>query len=798
MAISRIVCRGSLFRSIMIIAMSVILISHSAWGQNYPGNPTTKLTRMHRLYEIYEDSARSGYKLFLQPTPPPKIGVKAVIPEFSKTSFLVLVYDSSDVFTELVREAARVVPVLVLVSDVITFEQYIGRLDFQLRTQLLSGRVRLLLNPTTTIWIRDFGPIYTRLKDGTIAAMDPIYIPKRETVIPRCQDEQLPYFLGSELGVSTYRPPLILSGGNFAADGKGLCFTSMETIVENGGNEEDVDSVFKAFFGCDEVVYLEPLPGPTTAHIDMFFRVADSGTYLLGSYEKPRTVSSGSSYLQLEAYRRMERNDTTLREVIDRRKMNVRIVRIPMPDIALRTECEAAAFGLSEDYKYKGTLDTGTNDLMTWLLSELQDLDPHNCYQTPYEYRTFLNFIHIRSDSTEVVFIPSYEDSLISDPVEVVVKDKFSRIYPHARLVFVNCTSLIAAQGALHCISLVLPEDVGKLCEGRFPVETLGGTPIPSPDLAAEWPKGDQVTADEVRKEYQTILLIDRMTKEDSLSGEVVSGFYKSWLWEKAIDSLIDRHGIRQTAKTLNVISPSPVVVDSVARMLGQNLWSDERLRQYFYEAAIDSLLLSSLANIFAKDTVISNAAVDSFYEQNPDSFLVGGTIVSYLQVNKESAEDNFENVYDESTYGFPVDEDSDTATSVPSAEVIKCFSDWLEETCESESDASYQEYPSCNGWEVEDFENRVRLDEYAKDLVPDSVGKGGSFLYEGGLFGGYYIIYICSKLPLTRAPLDLVRVEIRELLIKQRNSYIKDELRKKWRRGLKEYDLPMPPDLLE
>src|SRR5215470_13480654 len=129
-----------------------------------------------------------------------------------------------------------------------------------------------------TRWVRDYGPFFGSDKAGNLYLLDTMYYDVRaqNEQTERSNDDLIPYFIldfirGENINPRSLRPPLILDGGDFFTDGEGVCFTSTETLLRNGSNKEDMNMLFKLYFGCMRTIYLRPLPGPTVKHVDMFF-----------------------------------------------------------------------------------------------------------------------------------------------------------------------------------------------------------------------------------------------------------------------------------------------------------------------------------------------------------------------------------------------------------------------------------------------------------------------------------------------------------------------------------------------
>lgn len=277
---------------------------------------------------------------------------------------------------------------------------------------LNSSRIQFVQVAVRTKWVRDYGPIFVKGADGKIICVDPRYETNRQSLEQRRElarmkdiigtvlkrqaqqkkeetekteetgeeeteeqdevsayretrlfDDVSPSLLAARLRqrnkdsllpypINVVRPPLALDGGDFFTDGRGVGFTSTKTLQSNGGNIELINEVFKEYFGIKEVVYLQPLPGSTVKHIDMFFKPVTDRILLLGKYEGLGGGAYGPN-LQAEAQRvlaynlrvlkdfyrnRKEQDQPTEVNVVDKdtdeiKSNMVNIVLVPMPDL---------------------------------------------------------------------------------------------------------------------------------------------------------------------------------------------------------------------------------------------------------------------------------------------------------------------------------------------------------------------------------------------------------------------------------------------------------------------------------
>ena len=81
-------------------------------------------------------------------------------------------------------------------------------------------------------------------------------------------------------GEDFYDVPLYMEGGNFFSDGNGTC-VSTNIVFEWYASEfswitEDfANDIYASRLGCEDTIWLEPLIGEGTGHVDMFFTFID-------------------------------------------------------------------------------------------------------------------------------------------------------------------------------------------------------------------------------------------------------------------------------------------------------------------------------------------------------------------------------------------------------------------------------------------------------------------------------------------------------------------------------------------
>ncbi len=266
------------------------------------------------------------------------------------------------------------------------------------KTYLTSGGVPLtnlkfLISSFNSVWCRDYGAwcAYSGISDS-LKLIDWIY--NR----PRPLDDAVPVAFADYLNLPIYQTTVapynfIATGGNFMTDGHHTGFSSELIIDENPTlTEPQINNIVNLYMGLTRYVKMETLPYDGIHHIDMHMKLLDEETILVGQY--PAGVADGP---QIEANLQYVLNN--FQTCFGR---PYKVVRIPMPPSA-----------------------TG-------------QYPPSSNYYT-YTNSTFVN---------KTVIVPIYGFSQDTTALRI-----YRENLPGYRIVGINCSSMISASGAIHCIN---------------------------------------------------------------------------------------------------------------------------------------------------------------------------------------------------------------------------------------------------------------------------------------------------------------------------------------------------------
>lgn len=244
-----------------------------------------------------------------------------------------------------------------------------------------------------TIWTRDFGPLMVRTGRDQYEMVDADYDRG-----DRPNDDRVPLAVSEQLVVPAVHLPLTVEGGNLLSNGGGLCLATSKLLQDNldrGYAEAQVRELLRIGFGAEVTVFLEPLAGEPTGHVDMFATFVAEDTVLVAAYSDDDDPINAAV---------LDHNADLLSHVVTRRG-RLRVVRIPMPA-------------------------RGEGD----------------------HWRTYTNVLF----ANRQVLVPVYAESDRRDRARTL--STYRRLLPGWKVTPVDCTSLIELGGALHCVSMPLAQ----------------------------------------------------------------------------------------------------------------------------------------------------------------------------------------------------------------------------------------------------------------------------------------------------------------------------------------------------
>ena len=351
-------------------------------SQNLPRNLTVE--EQSRLHEIGTSRTITD--------PPDSIVYTPA--EFDSVAGIIFAWEAySTLLTELIKEVAEEDTAWVVVDNTSEENSVSNTLS---NAEVNMDRVVFQVIPTNSVWIRDYGPWWIIEPENSRAIIDLVY--NR----PRPLDDAYPESAAEYYGINYYGLGLIEAGGNMLLDGQGSVIVS--NVIFDGSQgfdpnltQDQLEQFFLDYFGVHKVIVTPHLINDGTGHIDMFVKLINDTTVIVGEYENQSAGFSGN-------YDICNQVATQLANETNGAGRPFNIVRMPMPP-----------YNNGITYTYINSLIVNNKVL-----------------------------VPIYGLSTEF----ANDDSVLA---------LYETIMPGVEAVGFDCNQIIPANGAIHCIAMKVP-----------------------------------------------------------------------------------------------------------------------------------------------------------------------------------------------------------------------------------------------------------------------------------------------------------------------------------------------------
>ena len=313
-----------------------------------------------------------------------------------------LIHHYPDVFVDIVAATCRTTPLIGLISHI---DQKQIALELFRKHGLPTGAVQFVLLPLDSMWVRDYGPLFMRRRDGTAYAVEGGYFQANPLKVKRGLDDEAANLLCESLGLPVVSVPLEFEGGNLLSNGEGLCVTSLDLIRKNPrfiNDKNGLARLLRDYFGVRAWVHVRSLKGEPTRHADMFVTFVAPDVAVVGQYD-PAYDPENAAILDQTA------------ELLSRMNTSrgpMKVHRIPMPP---------------REGKF---------------------------------WRTYTNVLFANG----TLLMPTF--SGVDPAMQAEAMALYARLLPGWKVVGVRADSLHTSEGLLHCVAMNVPSFV-KLWERK-------------------------------------------------------------------------------------------------------------------------------------------------------------------------------------------------------------------------------------------------------------------------------------------------------------------------------------------
>ena len=364
------------------IPIIISILSSHLCSQNLPRNLTGE--EQSRLHEI-------GINRTITDPPDSIVYTPA---EFDSVTGVIFAWEAyPTLLTNLIKEVAEDDTAWVVVDNTSEQNSVSNTLS---NANVNMDRVVFQVIETNSVWVRDYGPWWIIEPENSLAIIDLVY--NR----PRPLDDTYPESAAGYFGINYYGLGLIEAGGNMLLDGQGAVIVS--NVIFDGSQgfdptltQDQLEQYFLDYFGVHKVIVTPHLINDGTGHIDMFVKLINDSTIIVGEYENQSAGYPGNYDIcnQVASQLANETNGAG-------RPFN--IVRMPMPP-----------YNNGITYTYINSLIVNNKVL-----------------------------VPIYGISTEF----ANDDSVLA---------LYETIMPGVEAVGFDCNQIIPANGAIHCIAMKVP-----------------------------------------------------------------------------------------------------------------------------------------------------------------------------------------------------------------------------------------------------------------------------------------------------------------------------------------------------
>jgi agmatine/peptidylarginine deiminase len=346
---------------------------------------------------------KSKYPPQIDRITPPPTGEVFLDPEYGEQEGVILRYPFGFgiIFAQMVDALQEYGVVYVLVNDLASQSDCY---NFLAMNGVSSTNVEFIIQTTDANWTRDYGPWFVWEEDSSLSILDQIYYPDRPN------DDFIPEFLETYWGMGYYGPNINHEGGNLMTDGHGTMMMTTHVYEANPGMTlQQVNDLYRNYFGQDTTYVFERIQFDATGHIDLWSKIMNDTTILVAQMQ-PNDVN----------YQLVENHAARMAQLPTAYGGTFNIVRCPMPPLS-----------------------------WLWIL--------------PY-YKSYINSVLFNGLALIPIYGLEYDSTAISAYQQA--------LGPEWEVIGIDCRNIAWAGGAIHCTTIGVPRhDADYLVEVEFTFE---------------------------------------------------------------------------------------------------------------------------------------------------------------------------------------------------------------------------------------------------------------------------------------------------------------------------------------
>ena len=265
--------------------------------------------------------------------------------------------------------------------------------------------VHIYVSDYADVWFRDYGPIFIQNSQHELAMVHWDFNSWGEKYETLLRDKQIPEVINKKLGLTCFKPGIVLEGGSIDVNGKGTLLTTEQCLLNSNRNptlnKQQIETTLSEYLGVHHFIWLKRgiLGDDTDGHIDDLARFVNPTTIVYAYTDDPND----------EDYEALQENYEILCQALDQDGKKLQIIKLPLPRV------------ISDEN-----------------------------YRLPASYTNFY------IGNTKIL-VP-----IFNHPNDKKALQILQELFPTRKVIGINCTDLVYGFGTIHCISQQQPSPHNK------------------------------------------------------------------------------------------------------------------------------------------------------------------------------------------------------------------------------------------------------------------------------------------------------------------------------------------------
>ncbi|MFW7378554.1 MAG: agmatine deiminase family protein [Oligoflexus sp.] len=304
-----------------------------------------------------------------------------------------------------------------------------------------------------TTWARDWAPLGAAITSGSSAGnmrlLDFNYYYHRQL------DDYSSQAYAEAKSLDRVSVPVYNEGGNFMNDDDGVCLMTERVVEANNArnayfpedqvySQGQIKDFYRDFAGCKGVTIFERMPYEGTGHIDMWSKLLDNNTIMIGEYR--------------------ENTLDTISHVVER---NGQRVRVALQGFEEEFNAASAIQRFLEEQarkiEFEGVDITDANGFKTKKFYKIVRVPmpaPSETSDGSLVFRSYTNSLFVNGSAIVPQYLSGYGSIYPDQSLRAAYEAEVTSVYRAAgyRVAFVPTDNLIRSGGAVHCVTMQLPK----------------------------------------------------------------------------------------------------------------------------------------------------------------------------------------------------------------------------------------------------------------------------------------------------------------------------------------------------